>query len=79
MNAFASMVEGMDKSLGDVLDKLDTLGVAEDTLVIFLGDNGTDAPPWPSEAEAEGNDKSIKYWRALLEEVTRLHKMRYEF
>jgi arylsulfatase A-like enzyme len=42
--AFATMIEGMDKSLGDVLDHLETLGVAEDTLVFFLGDNGTDAP-----------------------------------
>jgi arylsulfatase A-like enzyme len=41
---FATLVEGMDKSLGDVLDHLDALGVAEDTLVIFLGDNGSDAP-----------------------------------
>lgn len=42
--AFASMIEGMDKSLGDVLDQLQELGVAENTLVIFLGDNGSDAP-----------------------------------
>lgn len=42
--AFASLIEGMDKSLGDVLDHLQKLGVAENTLVIFLGDNGTDAP-----------------------------------
>lgn len=42
--AFASLIEGMDKSLGDLLDHLETLGVAENTLVIFLGDNGTDAP-----------------------------------
>lgn len=42
--AFASLIAGMDKSLGDLLDHLDTLGVAENTLVIFLGDNGTDAP-----------------------------------
>ena len=42
--AFASLIEGMDKSLGDMLDHLDELGVAEDTLVLFLGDNGTDAP-----------------------------------
>lgn len=42
--AFATMIEGMDKSLGDVLDHLQKLGVAENTLVIFLGDNGTDAP-----------------------------------
>lgn len=41
---YATLVEGMDKSLGDILDHLDTLGVAERTLVIFLGDNGSDAP-----------------------------------
>jgi len=42
--AFATMIEGVDKSLGDILEHLDSLGVAEDTLVLFLGDNGTDAP-----------------------------------
>lgn len=42
--AFATLIEGMDKSLGDILDHLETLGVAENTLVFFLGDNGSDAP-----------------------------------
>ncbi len=42
---FATMIEGMDKSLGDILAKLDELGVAENTLIIFLGDNGSDAKP----------------------------------
>ena len=42
--AFATLIEGMDKSLGDVMTNLDKLGVAENTLVIFLGDNGSDAP-----------------------------------
>ncbi|MFT6181685.1 MAG: arylsulfatase A-like enzyme [Akkermansiaceae bacterium] len=42
--AFATLIEGMDKSLGDMLDYLEELGVAENTLVIFLGDNGSDAP-----------------------------------
>ncbi len=42
--AFATLIEGMDKSLGDVLDRLDALGVAENTLIFFLGDNGSDAP-----------------------------------
>lgn len=42
--AFATLVEGMDKSLGDLLDKLDQLGVAENTLVIFYSDNGSDGP-----------------------------------
>ena len=42
--AFATLVEGMDKSLGDLLDHLDALGVADNTLILFLGDNGSDAP-----------------------------------
>jgi arylsulfatase A-like enzyme len=42
--AFATLIEGMDRSLGDVLDHLETLGVAENTLVFFVGDNGSDAP-----------------------------------
>ena len=42
--AYATMIEGMDKSLGDVLDHLESKGVAENTLVFFLGDNGSDAP-----------------------------------
>jgi arylsulfatase A-like enzyme len=42
--AFATLIAGMDKSLGDLLDKLDSLGVADNTIVFFLGDNGSDAP-----------------------------------
>jgi arylsulfatase A-like enzyme len=42
--AFATLIEGMDKSLGDLLDHLEHLGVAENTLLFFLGDNGSDAP-----------------------------------
>lgn len=42
--AFATLIEGMDKSLGDLLDHLEKLGVAENTLIFFLGDNGSDAP-----------------------------------
>ncbi len=42
--AFATLIEGMDKSLNDTLDYLNELNVAEDTLVLFLGDNGSDAP-----------------------------------
>ena len=42
--AFATLIEGMDKSLNDLLDHVNELGVAEDTLIFFLGDNGSDAP-----------------------------------
>ena len=41
---YATLIEGMDKSLGDVLDHLRDIGIAENTLVVFLGDNGSDAP-----------------------------------
>lgn len=37
---YASMVEGMDASLGAVLDKLAELDVATRTLVVFYSDNG---------------------------------------
>ena len=42
--AFATLIEGMDKSVNDLLDHLEELGIAEDTLILFVGDNGSDAP-----------------------------------
>jgi arylsulfatase A-like enzyme len=42
--AFATLIEGMDKSLGDLLAHLDAIGAAENTLLFFVGDNGSDAP-----------------------------------
>ena len=42
--AFATLIEGMDASLGEMIDHCVSLGVAEDTLIVFLGDNGSDAP-----------------------------------
>ena len=38
--AYASLVEGMDKSLGDIMDWLDRNDEARNTIIIFLGDNG---------------------------------------
>lgn len=37
----ASMIEGMDKSLGDLMALLDRLGIADDTIVLFMSDNGS--------------------------------------
>lgn len=37
----ASMIEGMDKSLGDLRAALARLGVADNTVVVFLSDNGS--------------------------------------
>ena len=38
--AYASLVEGMDHSLGEILDWLEKNGEAERTIVIFMSDNG---------------------------------------
>lgn len=37
----ASMIEGMDKSLGDLMAAFDRLGIAENTVILFMSDNGS--------------------------------------
>ncbi len=37
---YAAMVEAMDRAVGTVLGKLDELGLADHTIVIFMSDNG---------------------------------------
>jgi len=37
---YASMVESVDKSLGDILDYLNERRIAENTIVMFMSDNG---------------------------------------
>jgi arylsulfatase A-like enzyme len=37
---YGGMVEAMDQAVGKVLDKLDQLGLAENTAVLFMSDNG---------------------------------------
>ena len=41
---FGDMVRYMDKMVGKILKKLDDEGLRENTLVVFVGDNGTDTP-----------------------------------
>lgn len=41
---FEDMVVEMDKIVGKINRKLEELGIAKNTLVIFTGDNGTDEP-----------------------------------
>ena len=42
--SFATLIEGIDKSLGDLMDHAADQGVAENTLILFVGDNGSDGP-----------------------------------
>lgn len=38
--SYASLVEGFDKSIGDIVDYLKQQGVYDNTVIIFLSDNG---------------------------------------
>ena len=38
--AYASLIEGMDKSVADLLALLDELEIADETLIVFTSDNG---------------------------------------
>ncbi len=38
---YASMLESMDKSLGDLLRTIERLGIADETIVVFMSDNGS--------------------------------------
>ncbi|MFC5050873.1 sulfatase-like hydrolase/transferase [Rubritalea spongiae] len=51
---FATMVESVDNSVGAIMAKLTELGVAENTLVFFLGDNGSDSPALSDEGWPRG-------------------------
>jgi len=37
---YAAMIEKLDQNVGKILDKLDELGIADDTVVMFTSDNG---------------------------------------
>lgn len=46
--AYATLIEGMDKSLGDLMNWLDENGEADNTILIFMSDNGglSSEPSW---------------------------------
>jgi arylsulfatase A-like enzyme len=44
--SFYAMIENIDLNMGRLLDNLDELGLAGNTVVLFLTDNGTAVPYW---------------------------------
>jgi arylsulfatase A-like enzyme len=65
MAIYAAMVENLDGNVGRVLDLLNKLNVAQDTLVLFMSDNGTDPydrtgrPIYASLLSDHGYDNSL--------------------
>jgi arylsulfatase len=56
-----------DKAVGDLLDKLDALGIAENTIVMYSTDNGAEEFSWPDGGttpfRGEKNDNWEGGWR----------------
>lgn len=46
--AYAALIEGMDKSLGDIMDWLERNGETKNTIILFMSDNGglSSEPAW---------------------------------
>jgi arylsulfatase A-like enzyme len=54
--AYAALVEGMDQSLGELMDYLDQHHLTENTIIVFMSDNGGF-----SHAPRQGKDNSQNY------------------
>ncbi len=61
MAVYAAMIDRVDQNIGRILDKIEQLGKQDDTLIIFLSDNGScqesrdyvpNVPPGPVESYA---------------------------
>jgi arylsulfatase A len=68
---YAGMVESTDDSVGAVLAALDDLGLAEDTIVVFVSDNGglsTQSGPRPPQNTAATSNLPLRAGKGLLYE-----------
>lgn len=54
MAAYAAQIDRMDQNIGRLLRKLEMMGVADNTLVLFLSDNGSAAEDWINSQNPEG-------------------------
>ncbi len=55
-NLYRAVIENIDHGVGEIMDKLDALGLADNTLLIFTSDNG----PWhnlPDRMLQKGNER----------------------
>ncbi|NJN26739.1 MAG: arylsulfatase [Cyclobacteriaceae bacterium] len=43
MTVYAAMIDRMDQKIGEILDKIEAMGKLENTLVLFVSDNGSSA------------------------------------
>ena len=51
-----------DKNVGQVLDKIDSLGIADNTIVLYGTDNGPHANTWPDGATTPFRSEKVTNW-----------------
>jgi len=56
---YAALIADADEEIGRLLDTLDDLAVADDTIVVLLSDNGADFPYWGSTAGYRGEKTTV--------------------
>ena len=61
---FPDMVAYLDKIVGQITAEIDRLGLAEDTIIIFTGDNGTD-----QSLSSRYQDRSVPGGKALMKDT----------
>ena len=65
MENWPFLVEYLDKQVGQILAKLEEMGLRENTLVLFVGDNGT--PPWVTTKMQDG--RKIKFGKGTMNDT----------
>jgi len=63
MTVYAAMIDRMDQKIGEVLGKIESMGKLDNTLVIFLSDNGGSAEV--VNIPGDGNIGTVGQWTSL--------------
>ncbi len=61
MEVYAAQIHAMDRAVGTILDALEMVGVRDNTIVVYLHDNGGCAEELPFEAEAAAAFRRRRY------------------
>ncbi len=75
--AFAAMVSLLDEQVGDIQKRLETLGIADNTLIIFTSDNGPHKEGGADPDYFDSNGKLKGYKRDLYEGGIRVPMIAY--
>jgi arylsulfatase len=62
MSPYADTMIDHDKNVGQVLDKIDQLGIADNTIVVYMTDNGPHENAWPDAATTPFRSEKDTGW-----------------